>query len=407
MSKRTFFIAILLLAATLVAAQEPEPPRFFVDSIAVEGIRWASERVIVAETRLQPGREYTEVELRDAASRATRLPFVVRVEPRIEKGTQRGTYRLVLAVTEAKPLFFGGTYIDEPEESDRRDVRQLTAGARRFVGRSGMVHGAASTLFGDQLYELGYTQYDLFGSGVFVATTLEYGADVRDQPAQARNTSVHERLTAQVVAGVPLRGNHALRATFLTTPLSVFSEKPREEQEPGEELKVERATTTELSWIYDSTDDPLFTTRGTRGVVGAGRRTIPFVVPLDPVMLRSNQRHLWVAADFRRAWSLAPRHTILARAGLTSLRRDFGPSGHDVEHSPSFGATYAYSVFGPDRPSRLGDLRLEAGVVHERSYLRDDFDDEETGLTAARVGLLFRSEWGVVRLRFDVGRHRE
>jgi hypothetical protein len=403
-SNRLTLIAILLLAATLVAAQEPESPRFFIESISVEGIRWASERVIVAETRLQADREYTEVELRDAAARATRLPFVLRVEPRIEKGTRRGAYRLVLAVTETKPLFFGGTYLDE---HDQRDVRQFTAGARRFVGRSGMVHGAATTLFGNQLYELGYTQYDLFGSGVFVAATLEYGADIPAAPGSVANASLVERLTTQVVAGVPLRGNHTLRATYLSAPVAVISETPLAEQGPDEYLRLERATTAELSWIYDSTDDPFFATRGTRGVVTAGQRHLPFVVPLDPP-LRSDHRHLFLAADLRRVWSLAPRHTILGHAGVTSLRRDFGPHGYDVEHAPSFGATYAYSVFGPDRPSRLGDLRLEAGLVRERSFLEDDFGDgESSGFAAARVGLLFRNEWGVVRLRFDLGRHRE
>ena len=388
----------MLLAATLVAAQEPEGvPRFFIESIAVDGVRWASERVIIAETRLEAGREYTEAELRDAAARATRLPFVLRIEPRIEKGTSRGAYRLVLAVTETKPLFFGGAYLDE---HDALDVRQFTVGARRFLGRSGMLHGAATTLFDNQLYELGYTQYDLFGSGVFVATTLEYG-EIPNNFGGRYHATVADHLTAQVIAGVPLRGNHALRATFLSAPLAVGSETP------GQSLQVERVTTTELSWIYDSTDDPLFTTRGIRGVVGAGRRHVPFVVPVLPEAIRANQRHLWLTADVRRAWSLAPRHTILARAGNTHLRRDFGSSGYDVEHSPTFGATYAYSVFGPDRPSPLGDLRLEAGFVHERSHFETDFDSDTSAVTAARVGLLFRSEWGVVRLRFDLGRHRE
>lgn len=405
MINRSILITILLLAATLVAAQEPESARFFIDSISVEGIRWASERVIIAETRLQAGREYTEPELRDAAARAARLPFVLRVEPRIEKGAQRGAYRLVLAVTEAKPLFFGGTYLSQDDE---RDLRRFTAGARRFLGRSGMLHGAATTSLDDELYEVGYTQYDLFGSGVFIAATLEYGAEIPDAPGDVVHASLADRLTTQVVAGVPLRGNHALRATFLTAPFVVVSDEPLSEQGPDEFLRIERATTTELSWIYDSTDDPLFTTRGTRSVVGVGRRNVPFVVPLVPPM-RSNHRHLWAEADLRRVWSLAPRHSVSAGIGDTYLRRDFGPrGGHDVENRVFLGATYAYSVFGPDRPSRLGDLRLEAGLVRERSRYETDFEPTRSSArTSARLGLLFRSEWGVLRLRFDVEPDRE
>ena len=404
MKHRSILFTILLLAATFVAAQEQES-RFFIESIDVEGVRWASDRVILAETRLEPQREYTEHEVSDAAARATRLPFVVRVEPRIEKGTRRGAYRLVLAVTETRPLFFGGTYL---EEHDDPDVRQFSAGARRFLGRSGMLHAAASTLFDDELFELGYTQYDLFGSGVFVAATIEYGAEIPDAPGQVHNASVFERLTTQVVAGVPLRGNQTVRATFLSAPVAVVSETPLAELQPDEFLRFEHATTTELSWIYDSTDDPLFAVRGTRGIVAAGRRNLPFVVPLIPP-LRSNHRHLWLAADVRRVWSLAPGHSLTASAGDMYLRRDFGRrGGHDVEHSPSLGATYAYSLFGPDRPSRFGDLRLEAGIVHDRESLRDDFgESDSSAVTAARVGLLFRNEWGIVRLRFDVRRDRE
>ena len=408
--RRTCITLVVLLAATLVAAQEPDAsPRFFIDAIAVDGVRYASERVIVAETRLVAGREYTEAEIRAGAARAMRLPFVVRIEPRIEKGAQRGAYRLVLAVTETRPLFFGGTYIVETD--DDRDQRLFTTGARRFLGRSGMLHGAASSNGDDPFYELGYTQYDLFGSGVFVATTVEYGADVaHNPPGDVVRSTFAERLTAQVVAGVPLRGNHALRATFLTVPVAVSAEVPLEQQKPGESLKYERARTVELSWIHDSTDDPLFPTSGTRGVATAGRADIPLVVPLAPQPLRSNHRHLWLSGDLRRVWNVAPRHTVTGRGGYTYLHRIFSPSGGDFrENIATGGATYSYSVFGPDRPSRLGDLRLEAGLVSELVRFHDEFyaDGQWTMQAAARFGLLFRNEWGVVRLRFDVGQDRE
>jgi hypothetical protein len=407
-TRTILFSALVLLAATHVAAQEPEGfPRFFIDTIAVDGVRWASGRVIIAETRLHAGREYTEEEIRAGAARAMRLPFVVRVEPRIEKGAQRGAYRLVLAVTEAKPLFFGGTYLSE--DDDGREVRLVTAGARRFLGRGGMLHGAATTNFGDELFELGYTRYDLFGSGVFVAATLEYGAEIPDAPGKVYDATLAERLTAQVVAGVPLRGNHALRATYLSAPVAVVSEIPLEKQGPREFLRLERATTAELSWIYDSTDDPLFATRGTRGIVAAGQRTIPRVIATVPPV-RRDLAFLWVTTDLRHVRSLAPRHTLSARAGDTYLRRDFGPSaGYDLENTAFLGATYAYSVFGPDRPSPLGDLRLEAGLRNELSRYEDPLSDEAgwSQQLSGHLGLVFRNEWGVLRLRFDVGRERE
>ncbi|HEX6096193.1 MAG TPA: hypothetical protein VF432_07720 [Thermoanaerobaculia bacterium] len=410
MTLRSTFIAFLLLAATLVAAQEPDtPPRFFLDAIAVEGVRYASERVIVAETRLQAGREYTEAEIRAGAARATRLPFVVRIDPRIEKGGQRGAYRLVLAVTETRPLFFGATYFGRDADPD---VRQLTTGARMFLGRSGMLHGAVTTDLEDKLYEIGYTQYDLFGSGVFISAAAEYGEELEEAPHGAFTAGITDKISGQVVVGVPLRGNHALRATFLATPVVVLNDRPLDEVEIEESYVVERSTTAELSWIYDSTDDPLFTMRGTRSVLGLIRREIPYVVPgIGPGVPgeHKNDLHRVVTADVRRLWSPAPRHAVSARGGGQHLRRTIGEIGRrDVINSAFVGTSYNYAIWGPDRPSRFGDLRLEAGLVHQYTrYEYGDFFQAKVQQSFARVNLLFRNEWGLVRLGFEVEHDHE
>lgn len=404
---RSLIPALVLLAVTLAAAaQEPDGvPRFFIDTIAVEGVRWASERVIIAETRLHAGREYTEAEIRAGAARAMRLPFVVRIDPRIEKGAQRGAYRLVLAVRETRPLFFGGTYFARESAGD---LHQFTTGARRFLGRSGALHGAATKDFEDTLFELGYTQYDLFGSGVFVTATAEYGEEIQGPgiPGSYR-AGFADRITAQMVAGVPLRGNHALRATFVSTPVAVLNDEPLARQDPDEQLVIERSTMTELAWIYDSTDDPLFTTRGTRSILSAARREFPAVGPgPDPQSpgVRLPVISFSTTGDMRRVWSIAPRHAVSASASGSYTRYRYGEGQrlHNAYEEASAGGSYHYSIRGPDRPSRFGDLRLETGFFHQ--YYAADFNGFglATRRTTFRAGLLFRNEWGVLRFLFDV-----
>ena len=406
---RSFLIALALLAATTsVAAQEPvSEPRFFLDAIAVEGVRWASERVIVAETRLRPNAEYTESEIRAGAARAARLPFVVRIEPRIEKGAQRGAYRLVLAVTETKPLFFGATLF---ARNEGEALHELTSGARLFLGRSGMLHGAATNDGQEKRFELGYTQYDLFGRGIYVAATAEYGHDVDQLDDEYLHSSYVERITARVVAGVPLRGNHALRASFTSTPIVSTTTRPLRDTPRDEILLVDRASTGELSWLYDSTDDPLFATRGTRGALTAILRDIPQVSrprndPGGPGR-QETEIHRSLTGDIRRNWSLAPRHTAAARIGDTWLFRQYGEGGRrDIIHQPFVAAGYAYSIFGPDHPSVLGDLRIEANASFQYVHARfGGLYDTQIRRTFYGAGLLFRNEWGIVRIRFDVGR---
>src|SRR5688572_9758135 len=89
------------------AAQAPEPARFLLESIVVEGVQRDAPREIVAgESLLKPGNEYTEQELREAVYRIKRLPFMVDADFSLRKGSERGTYELVILVKETSVLFY-------------------------------------------------------------------------------------------------------------------------------------------------------------------------------------------------------------------------------------------------------------------------------------------------------------
>ncbi|HEX8254534.1 MAG TPA: hypothetical protein VF846_15425 [Thermoanaerobaculia bacterium] len=414
-------IAVALLAVLLASFARAQPaedarPRFTIDAIKVTGLRYASERVIVAETRLRPGRAYTEAELHAGAARAARLPFVVRIDLRLERGEARGAYQLLIAVTEAKPVFVGGALQDGGDRDD--DVETVTLGSRLFAGRSGVFHAAASA-GGDGGFEVGYTQYDLFGTGVFAAATLEHraitvGETDRSPDAFVDDLDLGERLTMRVVAGIPIGGNHALRASWTREP-TVLRNADLVGEEP---FLLDHVTTQELAYIYDSTDDPLVPSSGTSLVGTAALRSGPLLLVRSEVgpPLRGDYERPSFSVDARKHWRLAPRHSASAAAVIRHVQRAsdtrFGPQTATA-HRVSLGGAYAFTIWGEDRPHRFGDLRVEAGAGYK--FLRqstprliEETDVLETvrvsrSTPTAFVGLVYRSPWAVIRVRFEAG----
>src|SRR5690349_10294787 len=153
---RTLLLTLaVFLAAAPLAAQDAVPPRFFIERIEVREARRVSKDVVIAESRLREGQEYSEADLRDASARLGRLPFLLSAEFALEKGAERGRYVLVITINETKPFFFaldGRTFLTrdnhvEPDYNDRigSDDHFATLGFRWFVGRRGALHTALVT----------------------------------------------------------------------------------------------------------------------------------------------------------------------------------------------------------------------------------------------------------------------
>ncbi|MEO1088558.1 MAG: hypothetical protein AAFY88_30360, partial [Acidobacteriota bacterium] len=145
-------------------------PTFLVESIRVDGLERASAELIVAESLLEPGFEYVESELQQAVFRIQRLPFVLDATFLIERGTERGRYRLVIQVEEIKRWFFGedGVFtqftnsvaFDNPIADDWTFSSSPLAGIRLFAGRYNVFFAALSG--GSVGAQVGYTRYNLF-----------------------------------------------------------------------------------------------------------------------------------------------------------------------------------------------------------------------------------------------------
>src|SRR5688572_16956050 len=82
-------VFLLSLTALPAHAQEepaPEPARFLIEKIVVEGPKPAPANIVRAETLLKEGELYTEEQLRQAVYRVHHLPFVLDASFALRKG---------------------------------------------------------------------------------------------------------------------------------------------------------------------------------------------------------------------------------------------------------------------------------------------------------------------------------
>ena len=407
-------IAIALLFAASIARAD-EPVRFLIESISIEGARYSSPRILIAESRLTEGRSYSEAELRDAMSRIRRLPFVLHTDFRLAKGTERGRYVLVIAIEETKPLFLRWDSLHNAIQTneivppfDLHNPRfretvvhisndYITAGARMFVGAKGVATFAADqsrchVKAGQQCgsrqpgYALGYTQYDLFGSRASIAAVVQYREQTFDLPdfvpGDGRRTlSFGDHLTYQLTGAVPLFGNNAARLTLSRQTEIVGTNRQHWDQG-------------ELAWLYDTTDDPLFPTRGVSGQAALeSGRLIQYLQPLtDPPKIRNPWKHD-VFTRVVKYWQIAPRQSISTGAQAGSF------FGNDYTEYQLHGG---YSAMLVPRTAALkyGDLRFELDYDRIIMHVHAGPSHDTSSRGEGRAGIAYRNAWGVAHLTF-------
>jgi hypothetical protein len=400
----TRFLSFLLIllgmafpAAAQTPAQTPDPPRFLLESVVVEGVqRDAVRQIVTSESLLQPGREYTEQELREAVYRIKRLPFVLDAEFALRKGGERGSYQLVITVEETRLFFFsadvGGQYDGTDERFDPEDDRidwgaSASVGGRWFVGSQGLVFASVQGFdtVGPSTAQAGYTRYNLFGRGGFASVALLTDvSDELDGDAWQGGLSV----------GLPIVGNHSLRAdlSWSESENNTFFNSRNESRNFG------------LAWIYDTTDDPIFPTSGTRLVGGTSYSESEQRSEFDDVLFRDSIDSYGFSFGARRHWALTGRQSVSAEmlSAWYQYDADSDPTGDEYEqwnHLAVF--THSTDLWGFAKTERFGDFRWENslqayGTEGDSAFSR--FTSIDGRLTTA---LVFRNAWGVTRLSFS------
>lgn len=401
-------LLLLLLAAAAPAAAEVT--RFPIETISIQGTHFASVSVMLAESHLVAGHSYTESELHDGVLRINRLPFVLHTDVRLEKGSARGAYVLVITVEETKPLFISLGEIRRELSAEvpvldsraelvgfRKEIVRSTSdrgtlGGRIFVGSKGLLT-ASITRQGVDHYSLGYTQYNLFGTNASVAVLADYVPRDYSIPAQfgpSPRVTAADQVDAQLIVAVPLFGNNALRGGIDHSP-EVFHFGGA----PGVPLRstIVGNDHLQLLWVYDSTTDPIFPTNGTYADAGVDVVSAPLSIKNGSAQFNdyrvAHQTDFEVRAD--RYYEFLPGQSVQAGADVMS---------HD-------GGTYReYVVRGGYSASLLPRLRqLDGGDLRFEAHLSRDYlafpNQRTTSRGIADVGLAFRNSWGLLRFDFE------
>lgn len=407
---------LAVLLAVPLAAQEAAATRFFIERIEVRNAKRVSAGVVIAESRLREGEEYTESDLSDASARLNRLPFLLSAEFSLERGSERGRHVLVIAINETKPFFYrldlrpiltDDTYTGLDQASDNISASDTEAflGYRMFVGRRGAVHVGLQFQEDNREYTedygawaVGYTQYDLFGTRAFATVNLKW---------------MHEggTITPQIVVGVPLSTNQTLTVAYDDVRID------------GDERVVngivlnddEAQRVGSITWSYNTTNQPYLPTRGTRLSVSpivAWRDDAFFnysaysdgTFVVTPVYV--HRRSYGVDGSAARYWEITDRSSV-------SVGGEAGWAKTTDEGQPltgSFDSTYGilhggYSWSLWDRDARRdGDNRFELNA-RVSSRTREELQRrglvslrDETNTLMVSGSWVRRSSWGTIRL---------
>ncbi len=451
MRTRTLWSLALLLLAVPPARALEEPARFLIERITVEGPKEAAVNIVRAETLLREGETYTEAELRQAVYRVHRLPFVLDASFSLRKGSQRGSYELAIDIQSNRWFFFDhwvrAFAFDQPldleDETVRGDRSSLTlgglAGARHFVGRSGVVFAALDTREGIQA---GFAQYDLLHRGILatagvslseccVTEVLPLALDPTFS-SWSFGTSLKTSLGLSIPLGGPQslqlslserQGDEGTRNEVLLAPGQRFSQVTG----AGSELTYRRA---EAKWVWDTSDDPALPTRGMSVSAGmeasrfAARDLALFQFGLAPdevvitVYPSVHSEQVVAAVSALRHFPVTPRQTVSVQARIAAgqSRLDNLAVGDLVlrhvdadYYGGSVGLTHAWTLRRARTSGVLTDVRLENGVEIGAEKTSPDLGPSPLERFSVHTGLVFRNPWGRIQIVFtylDLGEVR-
>lgn len=385
----SLFLCALPSLPSTASLIEGAGPRFFIESIQVEGLRRVTPEIILSEALLVEGTEYSEAELSDAVHRLVRLPFLLEARFALERGSERGKLRLLITVEEVRRYFFGvdwrysnfGRNLTlEGNAGALGDNFQLftLAGMRFFPGRESVAF--VSVANGGA--QAGYTRYGLGKRGASLSLGYQrqlccitfvqpFGVD----PSFTSWSSGRASDRAAVTLGVPLDRQRALRFEFSYEHSEEGTRRPIFERAGTQTFfpyDARRDARFEAAWHYDTTDDPTFPTRGDTltialelrdfeadfsepGVILGPFPTQPLLLP--PIVTTMRSQMVRAVSTGNRHWPRG-RHTISA--------------GFRVA---------------------IGHTRLENLPTGEGFLAETDLDVWEASLNLRHVMLLYRSQW--------------
>lgn len=459
---------VFLAWPTIASAQEPVPfgatreqglseGRFFIETIVIEGLQRASPQLLVNQSLLEEGQVYTESELRDAVHRVERLPFVLRADFSLRRGSERGRYQLAMAVEETRRFFFGEnlvvTRLTNSVNFDSSFLfREWTispgglVGMRFFQGDSNVFFVSAA---GDRGFQAGWSRYGVFGGRGVVSLALEDGRDgivevfpLGIDPTFSSWRSDSGAESVRLALGMPLGSRTGLRAEAR----ALRDDQGSRRNLVGDDISA-RGTLDyrdleryeiEVAWTYDTTDDPVFPGRGLQVDVALDWQSLDAdLFALEPGLFEpsidlppgigaelpsTHSEQVRAAVTVAQHWRLAPRlsTSLGARVAiglgevdnlpiLSSLRDGetivLELVSEDLElFETQLSVTGSIDLWGPRRTRTRGDLRLELGATfgYDRTSPSLELADNPLYRKTLSSAVVFRNSWGLFRFAFQV-----
>ncbi|HEY0160705.1 MAG TPA: hypothetical protein VGF28_25695 [Thermoanaerobaculia bacterium] len=387
---------LFLLLALPLAAQTQR----VVSRIEVRG--GVPAAIILSQSALEEGGRYSDDDLDAAIARLRRLPFVHDARYTLDGET------LILEVDGTTPVFFDVQADAGTLELNTNRAAVASGGGRVFLGSGGVAVGSVSKLLhtsGDTASraQVGYAHYAIGGTRLFAIADAEavltWSEGSRPNPAW-RLTVGYPLTLRQTISATADHSGFRSRRTIL-----------------GEDFDSRLdQTSLSLRWAYDTTDDPLFTRRGS--LVSAtpswawqesrfATTIFPFPNDTPSVHLRRSEGTTAAfSAEARRYWAHGARGSIFAGVDGRreeqefDVRIDNGPPMPSAADSDvvRLSLGYGYNFFDRNAPTADARHRLELGAGFQRRHAEfgtGSFDDDETSVTA---GYVFRKPFGTVRV---------
>ncbi len=371
--------AALLLLLLFFAIPARADERFLIEHIDVQHLVHASADVIRAESRLREGERYDESELRDANNRIKRLPFILDAVFRLERGSVRDAYVLVIAVNETKPFFylFDGVLYRRSRPAIEIDTENaILAGGRWFAAPHDVFHAAAILHAAERPFEsdyasvqAGYTRYGLLGDRAFATITSD----------RIIGAHTSRKILPGAVIGVSLAPKNTLTISYTTYDL--------------EFLQRRAGRIFEARFAHNTTNHPFFPTEGTLLSVAA-------VVARTDTVINKQPTHTFDAgldAHAAEYWPLSPRTTAAAVVDGGILRSN-AHGGLNALGLTGYGSAMlrlSRALRDPNDPDVQDRAELTLRAVSRQFDVSPFRRDSSLQLSAAWV---HRNAWGFVRL---------
>jgi hypothetical protein len=364
-----------------------------IQRIEVRGAQRVPARIVVDETLLREGRDYSADDVRNAVARVRRLPFIADAGYTLDNGV------LVITVTEVRRISFlvdargislndenylTSTDYDFPDPT--AEWTNAAAGARWLTRGGGVAHFGLTVLrnrhaFGINYsaYELGYTQYDLFGSRVFATVNVRSPADSLEE----------KTFTPAATIGVPLTSTQTVTLDYLDTLFR--RETVHIAGNTLRRLQAERILT--LAWTYDTRNAAYTASRGSFVRVAPFRYMQDFgsfsILP-PPRSFVGTTAHInadGVDIGALHYWELSDVNSV--SAGL------FG-SWASLEQTPDLSFKPAYQIVqgGWSRALGGGRLALDARLIARQ---HDSVNDGDRHAYEVAASWAWRGVWGTFR----------